>query len=59
MRFNRDFAPCRFKDIPSTPKCAPKVAGQEFEKPSSGKPDPFVNFAAFDEEDKPINFAQR
>ena len=50
----------RAKDVLVTPKCAPKVSNQEFEKPNTTvKPDPFVNFAAFDEEDKPINFAIR
>lgn len=52
----------RFKDFPSTPKSTNVIAKQSlnFEKtPSTVKAESFGNFTAFDEEDKPINFAMR
>ncbi|XP_035829044.1 uncharacterized protein LOC101860060 isoform X1 [Aplysia californica] len=51
----------RFRDFPSpAPPKGPTKVSLEFHKAANSvKPEPFVNFAAFDEEDKPINFAMR
>ncbi|CAG5118258.1 unnamed protein product, partial [Candidula unifasciata] len=52
----------RFKDFPTTPKSTNVVAKQSlnFEKtPITVKTETFGNFPAYDEEDKPVNFAMR